>query len=207
MQNADEAEINFVGDNIQGMRAAPSGQRSVERADSGFGGSSALEDSNDNLGDIDEPLPKRRRFSSDSSDSRDEGEPVNPPGQQELKQDEMTTATAKLRLSVCMAPNNEALHSELLGNLLFIVPADTHSAVTSEVVLEIAPEEARVVVKSHDEGRQILRRSCNVSWAKEVPRRCVDDPELRAVTREILTGTCPAKRPKSPSPRTRSNSI
>ncbi|KAJ8682650.1 hypothetical protein QAD02_018442 [Eretmocerus hayati] len=75
MQNADEAEINFVGDDIQGMRAAPSGQRSVERADSGFGGSSALEDSNDNLGDIDEPLPKRRRFSSDSSDSRDEGEP------------------------------------------------------------------------------------------------------------------------------------
>ncbi|KAJ8670846.1 hypothetical protein QAD02_002105 [Eretmocerus hayati] len=46
LQNADEAELNFEGDKIQGVRAAPSGQRSVERADSSFGGSSALDDSN-----------------------------------------------------------------------------------------------------------------------------------------------------------------
>ncbi|KAJ8685694.1 hypothetical protein QAD02_021487 [Eretmocerus hayati] len=175
--------------------AAPFGGRSAERADSGFGGSSNLDDSDNDLDHADEPPAKRRRRSTESSESKDK---VNPPAQNELQSDGRTNATAGLRLSVCMTPNNQTPHS-VLANLLSKLPAHTHDAVTSEVVLEIFSEDARVVVNGHDEGRQIINRSCSVSWAKDVPRRCVDDPKLRAVIREILSGTRCLKRPGAPS--------
>ncbi|KAJ8685691.1 hypothetical protein QAD02_021484 [Eretmocerus hayati] len=206
LQNANEAGVNLLGDNMRGEGAAPSGGRSVERADSGFGGSSNLDDSDNDVDHADEPPAKRRRRSTESSESKDKGESVNPPAQNELQSDGRTNATAELRLSVRTAPNNQAPHSDLLANLLFKLPAHTHDAVTSEVVLEIFSEDARVVVNGHDGGRQIINRSCSVSWAKDVPRRCVDDPKLRAVIRGILSGTRCLKRKEAPSASTRSRS-
>ncbi|KAJ8672043.1 hypothetical protein QAD02_003302 [Eretmocerus hayati] len=146
LQNAAEAELNFPSDTVEGEGAAPSGSRSVEPADSGFGGSSAQGDSDDNLDYIDEPLTKRKRISTKSCESINKDEPMNTLGQENEEIDERTNAIAQLRSSVSMAPNNRALQSELLANLLFKLPADTHKTVTSELFLEIISGEARVVV-------------------------------------------------------------
>ncbi|KAJ8672115.1 hypothetical protein QAD02_003374 [Eretmocerus hayati] len=182
--------------------AALTGSSSGDSADSGLG-SSPHGHSNERQ-DIDELSHKKRKF------SLSEDEPAEDGNQFDLSERGSTVSkapTAKLRLIVRLASDDRNEHSDMVANLVFKLPADTHDEIMSEVILEVMPEAEQEANNTQGDDHPPFFGTRELAWARSVPRRCLGDPKLGSVLRDVLVKAPHAKQSTATLMKKRSKSI
>ncbi|KAJ8677346.1 hypothetical protein QAD02_013133 [Eretmocerus hayati] len=148
---------------------------------------------------------------SSSGDSADSGLGSSPHGNQfDLSERGSTVSkapTAKLRLIVRLASDDQNEHSDVVSNLVFKLPADTHDKIMSEVILEVMPEAEQETDNTQGDDHPPFFGTCELAWARSVPRRCLEDSKLGSVLRNTLVKAPHAKQSTATLMKKRSKSI
>ncbi|KAJ8677341.1 hypothetical protein QAD02_013128 [Eretmocerus hayati] len=146
--------------------------------------------SSDEEDEGDEGIEVAALTGSSSGDSADSGLGSSPHGNQfDLSERGSTVSkapTAKLRLIVRLASDDRNEHSDVVANLAFKLPADTHDEIMSEVILEVMPKAEQEADNTQGDDHPPFFGTCKLAWARSVPRRCLEDPKLGSVLRDIL---------------------